>query len=200
MRKRKTANEDELHSQYNLRTVRIRPIEGRSAVLLANYAEKGKRLIGEVRVKVKLTNALDEGLVRRGFLTADQIRSYEADALVDTGAIRSVLPRHIVQELGLATVRKTRARYANDQTEEIDVTEPVGIELMTRRTSEETLVLGSEVIIGQTVLESLDLLVDCVNLRVVPNPERPDQPVIKMKSTWEGREEAKGRSSFVRSY
>lgn len=163
--------------------MRIRPIESRSAVLLANYAQKGKRLIGEVRVKVKLTNAGDEAMVRRGLLTADQIRSYEADALVDTGAIRSVLPRQIVQQLGLATVRKTRARYANDQSEEIDVTEPAGIELMTRRTSEETLVLGSEVIIGQTVLESLDLRVDCTNLRVVPNPAHPDQPVINIKLT-----------------
>ena len=185
MRKKEIPNADELQSEYNLPTVHIRPIEGRSAVLLAHYAQKGERLIGEVRVKVKLTNALDEGLVRRGLLTADQIRSYEADALVDTGAIRSVLPKHVAQKLGLATVRKTRATYANDQTEEVDVTEPVGIELMTRRTSEETLVLGSEVLIGQTVLESLDLLVDCANLRVVGNPAHPDQPIIKMKSTWE---------------
>lgn len=183
MRKKDTSNADELHSEYNLPTVRIRPIEGRSAVLLANYAQKGKRLIGEVRVKVKLTNAGDEAMARRGLLAADQIRSYEADALVDTGAIRSVLPRHIAQELGLATVRKTTATYANDQTEEVDVTEPVGIALMTRRTSEETLVLGSEVIIGQTVLNSLDLLVDDVNLRVVPNPAHPDHAVINIKGT-----------------
>lgn len=181
MGKKNRSNEDELHSGYHFRTVRIRPHEVSKAARVANYAQKGKTLIGEVRVKVKLTNAGDEALVRRGLLTADKIRSYEAEALVDTGAIRSVLPRHVVQELGLATVRKTRATYANDQTEDVDVTEPVGIELMTRRTTEETLVLGSEVLIGQTVLESLDLLVDCVNLRVVPNPAHPDQPVIKIK-------------------
>jgi hypothetical protein len=43
------------------------------------------------------------------------------------------------------------------------------------------LVLGSEVLIGQTVLETLDLLVDCTNLRVVPNPDHPDQPVVRIK-------------------
>ena len=52
---------------------------------------------------------------------------------------------------------------------------------LSARTTEETLVLGSEVLIGQTVLESLDLLVDCTNHRVVGNPAHPDQPVIKIK-------------------
>ncbi len=41
--------------------------------------------------------------------------------------------------------------------------------------------LGSEVLIGQTLLERMDLLVDCVNKRVVPNPAHPDQPVLKVK-------------------
>lgn len=137
--------------------------------------------MGEVRVRVNLTNAGDEVMVRRGHLTADEIRSYEADALVDTGAVRSVLPIHVVQRLGLATVGRTRATYTNDLTEDVDITEVVGIEISGRRTTEETLVLGSEVLIGQTVLESLDLQVDCVSRRVIPNPAHPDQPVIKVK-------------------
>ena len=120
-------------------------------------------------------------MVRRGLLTADKIRSYEAEALVDTGAIRSVLPVHVVQLLGLATVGKTRATYANDLTEDVDITEVVGIDINGRRTTEETLVRSSEVLIGQTVLESLDLLVDCVSRRVVPNPAHPDQPVTKVR-------------------
>jgi len=137
--------------------------------------------MGEVRVKVKLTNAGDEVLVRRGLLAADNVRGYEADALVDTGAVKSVLPVHVVQQLGLATVGKTRARYANDSAEDVDITEMVGIDINGRRTTEETLVLGSEVLIGQTVLESLDLVVDCIARRLMPNPEHPDQPVINIK-------------------
>jgi clan AA aspartic protease len=146
-----------------------------------NDSGEGKTLMGEVRVKVTLTNAGDEVLVRRGLLSADEIRSYEADALVDSGAVRSVLPSHVVQRLGLAIVRTTRVTYANDGAEDVDITEVVGIDINGRRTTEETLVLGSEVLIGQTVLESLDLLVDCTNHRVVGNPAHPDQPVIKIK-------------------
>ena len=183
MNKKTTSNEDELRSQYDLRTIRIAARGGRRAQLLANDTQEGTAILGEVKVKVKLTNAGDEILVRRGLLTADKIRSYEADALVDTGAIRSVLPVHVVKLLGLATVGKARATYANDSTENVDVTEVVGININGRRTTEETLVLGSEVLIGQTVLESLDLQVDCANNRVIGNPAHPDQPIIKIKMT-----------------
>ena len=93
-------------------------------------ARRGRRSLGEVRVKVKLTNAVDEALVRRGLLTADKIRSYEADALVDTGAVRSVLPVHVVQRLGLATVRQEQERLTlMTLTEDVDVTEMVGIDI-----------------------------------------------------------------------
>jgi clan AA aspartic protease len=181
MRKKTTSSEDELRSQHHLRTIRIAARAAGRPAPLANDSQKGETTLGEVRVKVKLTNAVDEALVRRGLLSADQVRHYEADALVDTGAVRSVLPAHIVQRLGLAIVGKARAVYANDGTEEVDIAEVVGIDIDGRRTTEETLVLGSEVLIGQTVLESLDLHVDCTNHRVIGNPAHPDQPVIKIK-------------------
>jgi len=135
----------------------------------------------KVRIRVKLTNAGDEALVRRGMLAADNIRSCEADALVDTGTFKSVLPVQVAQQLGLAIVGRTRAKFANDSAEDVDITEVVGIGINGRRTTEETLVLGSEVLIGQTVLETLDLFVDQINRRLIPNPEHPDQPVINIK-------------------
>ena len=89
---------------------------------------------------------------------------------------------HVVQHLRFGNrSHKARVTYANDGTEDVDITEVVGIDINGRRTTEETLVLGSEVLIGQTVLESLDLQVDCLNHRVIPNPAHPDQPVIKIK-------------------
>jgi hypothetical protein len=64
--------------------------------------------MGEVRVQVELINAGDEVLVRRGLLTPVQVRTYMADALVDTGSIASVLPIHVVQQLGLVTIGKPK--------------------------------------------------------------------------------------------
>jgi len=43
------------------------------------------------------------------------------------------------------------------------------------------MVLGDEVIIGQTILEVLDLQVDYRNQKLIPNPAHPDQPVVKIK-------------------
>jgi clan AA aspartic protease len=171
MIKKTTPIEEKLRSQDDFRTM----------ALPANDSTEGETLMGEVRVKVTLTNAGDEVMVRRGLLSADKVRHYEADAVVDSGAVRSVLPNHVVQHLGLAIVRTTRVTYANDGAEDVDITEVVGIDINGRRTTEEALVLGSEVLIGQTVLESLDLQVDCTNHRVVGNPAHPDQPVIKIK-------------------
>jgi clan AA aspartic protease len=175
-----TSSKDQLHSQYDLRTIRVAARSDKT-LLSANDSHEGNTPLGEVRVKVKLTNAVDEALVRRGLLSVDKVRHYEADALVDSGAVRSVLPSHVVKQLGLAIVRTTRVSYANDGAEDVDIAEVVGIDINGRRTTEETLVLGSEVLIGQTVLESLDLLVDCTNHRVVGNPAHPDQPIIKIK-------------------
>ena len=124
--------------------------------------------MGEVRVRVKLVNAGDEILVRRGLLPAAGVRVYETDALVDTGATVSAIPRQVSQDLGLVPVRQERAQFANEAEEEVDVTEVVGIELEGRRTTEEMFILGNEVLIGQTALERLDLLVDCLNGRLLP--------------------------------
>ena len=135
----------------------------------------------EIRVKVKITNAVDEELARTGRLRNEQIRSYEADAMIDTGAVRSIVPQHVVQMIG-ASIRGQRvAEYADGRTESVGLTGPILFDVMGRDTLEEALVLGEEVLIGQTVLEKLDLLADCANRRLVPNPAHPDQPVSKVK-------------------
>ena len=137
--------------------------------------------MGEVRVTVRLTNAIDEALVRRGMLAPDQVRSCDTDALVDTGAVRMVVPPHIALRLGLGLRGQRMAEYVDGRTEAVSVTEPLVVELEGRDTLEEALVLGDEVLIGQTVLEKLDLFVDCQGRRLVPNPAHPDQPVTKVK-------------------
>jgi len=137
--------------------------------------------MGEVRVDVKLTNVIDEGLVRRGLARPESVRSYRANALVDTVAVRLVIPSFVAEQLGLARIGKRVAEYADGRRDEIDVTEPVYVEVLGRGTADQALVLGDEVLIGQTVLETTDLQVDCLNQRLIPNPAHPDQPITKVK-------------------
>jgi hypothetical protein len=55
----------------------------------------------------------------------------------------------------------------------------LAIEIMERRSSDDALILGDEVLIGQTLLEKMDLLVDCARQRLVPAHQ--EGPVNKLK-------------------
>lgn len=141
----------------------------------------GDRPMGEVRVEVKIINAADVSLAIAGRLRADEIRTYSADAMIDAGAVCTVVPQHVVDQLGLQIVGHRIATMADGTQCNVNVVAPLQIEILGRSTFEEGLVLGDEVLIGQTVLEKTDLLVDCANARVVPNPAHPDQPMTKLK-------------------
>ena len=101
--------------------------------------------------------------------------------VVEAGSVRSVLPVQVVQKLGLGIRGKRMVEYADGREEAVDVTDAVIIECEGRETIEDALVFGDEVLIGQTVLEALDLFVDCAGHRLVPNPAHPDQAVNKVK-------------------
>lgn len=137
--------------------------------------------MGEIRAKVRLVNAVDEELARQGQLPAAKVRSYEADAMVDTGEVRSAVPVQVLTQLGVAVRGQRLAEYADGRKDVVGITGPILFEIIGRDTLEEALVLGDEVLIGQTVLEKLDLLADCANRRLIPNPAHPDQPVSKVK-------------------
>ena len=137
--------------------------------------------MGEVRVTAKLTNAWDDGLARRGQLAPDRVRTYEADALVDTGSVRCVLPPHVVERLGLEVIGQRVAEYADGRREAVDLTESFVVQVLDREELENAMILGDEVIVGLTALERMDLLVDPIGRRVIPNPAHPDQPISKVK-------------------
>lgn len=132
-------------------------------------------MMGAVYAKVKLTNAVDEELVNRGLLAPRLLREHETQGLVNTGAVSLVIPTEIVEQLGLRIRGQRVAQYANGSEE------PVIVECQGRETVAEALVVGNEVLIGQVILEQLDLLVDCKNQRLIPNPANPDYPVAMIK-------------------
>jgi clan AA aspartic protease len=136
--------------------------------------------MGLVRVRVKITNAFDAMSALRGLLPAEQVQSYETEALIDTGAFCSILPPFVVDCLGIRILGRTEARMANGTLQETGVTEPFLVEILGRETEETALVLGDQILLGATVLEEMDLLVDCRGERVIPNPAHPDQPVFRV--------------------
>lgn len=136
--------------------------------------------MGEIAVTVKLTNALDEERAAEGEISREQVRSLDVQAIVDTGAVRSVIPQFVLNKLGSRIRGQEVAEYADGRQESVGRTAPILFEIMGRETSDEALVLGDEVLIGQTILEKLDLLADCRNRRLIPNPDHPNQPVTRI--------------------
>ena len=135
--------------------------------------------MGEVRIKVRLFNNADANAAAEGKLAADKVRVVEADALVDTGAVRSCIPAPLLEQLGIRPYDRVTVELADGRKSEVGLADGVRFEIMQRRSSDDALILGDEVIIGQTLLEKMDLLVDCARQRLVP--AHPEGLVNKLK-------------------
>ena len=124
--------------------------------------------MGEVVVKTKLTNLFDDGMVRRRKLPRSKVRSFEVDGIADCGTVTLTLPASLARRLGLVKTGFEIAVNANGEREKVPVVEGVAVEIQGRRSISRALVLGEEVLIGQTVLREMDYLVDCRQRRLIP--------------------------------
>ena len=131
-------------------------------------------------MRVRLSNAMDTEMAEQGLLEADNVRICELDALVDTGATKSVISDNVADQLGLTIRRRTTATLADGSKIPVGVSGGIRFEIEGRETLEDAYVTGDHVLIGQTVLESTDLLVDCTNRKVIPNPAHPNGPTFRI--------------------
>ena len=136
--------------------------------------------MGGIVVSIGLENFVDRSNVRRG-ISQEPIRRTRVDGIVDTGAVMLVLPQNVVERLGLEQLRTAVVTYADERKEERPVAGSVTIEVCDRFMVTECIVGPplSEPLIGQVVLESLDLIADCSNRTLAPRT--PDYPSLKLK-------------------
>ena len=139
--------------------------------------------MGEVRASVVLENGADRELVRRGALVASDVRRLEVEMLVDTGAVVSLLPQDMVEALGLALIDRVIVSLANDDRVELPTAGPIVLTTVGRTMHTDCLVGPSECepLLGQIVLESLDLIVDPTRHQLTVQPESPYKPTLKLK-------------------
>ncbi len=139
--------------------------------------------MGEVKVEIELENFVDRTQAEQDSLPADAVRSFKTSALVDTGAVMSMLPQDVVEHLGVSPRHTVIVSLADERKEEMGVAEGITVKIGERSTTLPCLVgpPRSEPLLGQVVLEVLDLLVDCPGRRLVPNPESPVYPTLKLK-------------------
>ncbi|MFZ8802648.1 MAG: retroviral-like aspartic protease family protein [Candidatus Calescibacterium sp.] len=114
----------------------------------------------------------------------DPTKSLEIDAVVDTGATMLVLPKNIVEELGLKKIEEVKVKYADGRVEKKEVYGAVKLELKGRVGIFDVLAEneGSQALIGQIVLERLDLIIEPSTKKLIPNPRSPEMPMIEIFS------------------
>jgi len=118
--------------------------------------------MGEVRAHVILENESDAWLKKTP-------RRIEIDALVDTGAVMTLLPQDVVEALGLLL--------------DGNVGRFLSLTIGDRQMDTDCLVGPPECepLVGQLVLERLDLIVDPGRQTLSPRPESPFRPSLKLK-------------------
>ena len=135
--------------------------------------------MGEVRVEATITNAYDDYRAKSGLIEHREIRRVVISALVDTGAVRCCIPRRILEDLGADIFGELKTTFADGRRSMVPLSNALLIDVMGRFTFEDALVMGDEVLIGQTVLEKLDLWIDVKGQRVVGNPGHPDETITR---------------------
>lgn len=139
--------------------------------------------MGEIKVKINLENFVDRYLYLEKKLKEKEIRSYQMEAVVDTGAVMLALPQDVVEKLGLKILRTVVVTYANERRDERPVAGTVTIKIGDRFMNTDCIVGPplSEALIGQVILEELDLIPDAQKQTLSPRPESPIYPSLKMK-------------------
>ena len=139
--------------------------------------------MGEIVTRMELENAGDREVVNQGLRDESTVRRATVDGVVDTGGVMLVLPKDVVEHLGLRKQREVDVTYANECRETRQVAGPVTVQIGDRFMTAECIIgpPASEPLIGQIVLAALDLVADCGSRTLAPRPESPDSPLLNLK-------------------
>ena len=126
--------------------------------------------MGKVVEKIKVINVFEPE------------KKIELEAVIDTGATMLVLPQNVIDKLNLRKMREVKVRYANNKTEIKSIYGVVTVEMCGRAGEFNVLAEpeGAQPLVGQIILEQLDLIVDPSTRKVIPNPRSPEMPMVEI--------------------
>ncbi len=126
--------------------------------------------MGRIVVTFELMNYADIHAVEAGHLTPDKIRRVALQGVIDTGATQMVLPKGVVDLLGLPVTGKATIHYADRSSQKRDMVRDAFVQLLGRGSVFNAIVEPNrtDALIGAIVLEDLDLIVDCRKNVILP--------------------------------
>jgi predicted aspartyl protease len=132
--------------------------------------------MGKVVIKALLSNNQDLTRLADGRIVVDQVRQQEQELIVDTGARAVGLPLSIIEQLGLPPTRRVTVTLSDGSWQERQLYGELRVQVGDRDDVFSCVAKpeGAPLLLGQLVLEALDLVVDCGQQRLIPNPEAPN--------------------------
>jgi predicted aspartyl protease len=126
--------------------------------------------MGRVIVMFELMNYADIHAVDAGRLTPDKVRRVSLQGVVDTGATRLVLPKGVVDLLGLKPAGTATVHYGDRSSQKRDMVNDAFVQLLGRGGVFNAIVEPNrtDALLGAIVMEDLDLIVDCGKSELVP--------------------------------
>jgi predicted aspartyl protease len=137
--------------------------------------------MGKVFVGATIENLGDIEMRERGLLPPEQVRRVDVpDALVDTGASTLLLPKRLIQQLGLRHYRTRQARGVGGNVS-MPMYSAVWLTIQGRECAVDVGEVSDDlpVLIGQIPLEALDLVVDCNGQRLIGNPAHGGEHIME---------------------
>lgn len=133
--------------------------------------------MGAVHAEIELINYADRIRVQDGNLSENQVRHRTVTVLVDSGATVLVIPESLRQELGLGTIGKRLVGVADGSVLECDLVGPIEVRFGDRNTVGNAVAMPDvhDILLGQVQMEEMDLVIDPLAQRLIPNPESPDR-------------------------
>ncbi|MHB1556479.1 MAG: hypothetical protein ACYC61_03245 [Isosphaeraceae bacterium] len=138
--------------------------------------------VGRTVVSARIENVMDLYAASKGQIPDEQVRRIEVfDALVDSGASHLAMPKHLIEQLDTPRISTGRAKTTGGL-RTFDLYGPVRLTIQGRVCSVDVAEIADEcpVLIGYIPLETLDLVVDPKNQRVIGNPAHGGEFMIDM--------------------
>jgi predicted aspartyl protease len=126
--------------------------------------------MGRFKVELEVANYEDMIRARHGQLSADQVRRTRIQGVVDSGAVRLILPKKVADALGPESIGKIGVRYADNRRARRIKAGPVWLKLQGREEMFSAIIepKRTDALIGAVVLETLDFLIDPVAQQLRP--------------------------------
>lgn len=138
--------------------------------------------MGKIVAEIELENASDRYLAQTGVRAASEVRRETIRAIADRGVTMLMLPKDVVERLGVPETDQVGTVSADGRRGKAAVAGPLTIRIGDRETGTECIVLpeGAEAVVGLVVLNVLDLHPDPVSWTLGPRPESPDRPLLRV--------------------